>query len=116
MTDENPNTGNDAGRFATVTLATPIQRGETKIAELTLRKPRAGELRGLALQDVIQTDVSAMLKLIPRVSTPPLTQDEADNLEADDLTEIAGAIRGFFMTGAEKQLLEAMMAEHQPTA
>lgn len=103
-------------RFASVTLAEPIQRGQTVIASLTLRKPRAGELRGLNMQDVITSDVTAILKLIPRISNPPLTQDETENLEADDFTEITGAIRGFFMTAAEVQVMEMMMAEHQPKA
>ena len=101
-------------RFETVTLAEPILRGETKIETLTIRKPRSGELRGLTLQDVLSTDVSAILKLIPRVSEPPLTAEEADNLEPEDLAEIGGTLRGFFMTQAERQAIEVMMAEHRP--
>lgn len=118
MTEEIPasDTHANAKRFANVTLENPIVRGDTKIKELTLRKPRGGELRGLQLQDIIQTDVTAILKVIPRISNPPLTQDEADGLEAEDLTEITGAIRGFFMTAGEKQLIETMIAAHQPTA
>jgi hypothetical protein len=105
---QNPN------RFTTVTLATAITRGTTEITCLDLRKPRAGELRGLNMQDVLTSEVSAVLKLIPRISSPPLTQDEADALEADDFAEIAGAIRGFFMTRGEMQAVETMMAEHRP--
>jgi len=101
-------------RFETVTLSEPIVRGETTIETLTIRKPRSGELRGLTLQDVLSTDVSAILKLIPRVSEPPLTSEEADNLEPEDLAEIGGTLRGFFMTQAERQAIEVMMAEHRP--
>lgn len=101
-------------RFVNVTLAEPIVRGTTEIAEITLRKPRAGELRGLTVQELIATDVTTILKLIPRISNPPLTQHEADALEADDLTEITGAVRGFFMTTAEVKLFEQMIEEHQP--
>lgn len=104
----------DQNNFATVVFGKPIKRGATEIASITLRKPKAGELRGLALQDLLTTDVAAILKVIPRISSPPLTQHEADELEADDLTECAGAIRGFFMTSGERQVLEAMIAEHQP--
>ena len=104
----------DDGRFVTVTLGTPIKRGETTIESLTLRKPTAGELRGLSLQDIVSTDISAILTLTPRISSPPLTQFEADALEADDLTEIGGAIRGFFMTKTERAAIEAMLAEHRP--
>ncbi|MDT8758250.1 phage tail assembly protein [Sphingomonas psychrotolerans] len=101
-------------RFETVTLATPVKRGETTIADLMLRKPTAGELRGLNLSEIVSSDVTAILTLIPRISSPPLTQPEADALEADDLTEIGGVIRGFFMTRVERETLEAMLAEHRP--
>lgn len=103
-----------ASRFQTVPLSTPIIRGETRIEALTLRKPKAGELRGLNLQDVLLSDVAALLKLIPRVSDPPITAAEADDLDAEDLAELGGTLRGFFMTKAEKTAVEAMIAEHQP--
>jgi len=110
----NPAPSSGAKRFATIALADPIQRGETVIERLTIRKPRAGELRGLALQDLLSTDITALLKLIPRVSDPPLTGDEADALDPADLSEIAGAIRDFFMTQGERAMLEAVIAAHQP--
>ena len=115
MTDQpEPAPALDPNRFASITLSTPIPRGATTIDTLTIRKPKAGELRGLTLQDLVGTDVTALLKIIPRISSPVLTQEETDNLEAEDLTEIGGTIRGFFMTSAEKKLIEAMIAEHQP--
>ena len=101
-------------RFVSVTLAEPVRRGEQRIECLQLRKPRAGELRGLSLQDVITSDITALLTLIPRISNPPLTADEANQLEPEDLAEIGGAVRGFFMTRAERALIEAMAAEHRP--
>lgn len=101
-------------RFETVTLSEPVVRGETTIDSLNIRKPKAGELRGLTLQDVLTTDITAILKLIPRVSDPPITADEADMLEPEDLAEIGGTIRGFFMTTIERQAVAMMIAEHQP--
>ncbi|WP_236672036.1 phage tail assembly protein [Croceicoccus sp. YJ47] len=58
---------------ADVPLATPIARGDTTIDRITLRKPKAGALRGLTMQDILQADVSALITLIPRISTPALT-------------------------------------------
>lgn len=104
----------DSRRFETVTLIEPIKRGDLAIEKINLRKPRAGEMRGLTLQELISSDVSAILKVIPRISDPVLTPDECDKLDLADLTEIGGAIRGFFMTKGERQMLEAMIAEHQP--
>lgn len=113
MADQAP-TAETGKRFHSVTLSEPIVRGETRIEVLTIRKPRAGELRGLALRDLMISDITALLTLIPRVSDPPLTAHEADALEPEDLTEIGGAIRDFFMTKAERQMFEAVIAEHQP--
>lgn len=95
-------------------LTQPIQRGETTIDTITLRKPKAGELRGLTLQDVISSDIVALLTLIPRISNPPLTGEEADGLDPADLAEIGGRVRGFFLTASERQVLEAMFAEQRP--
>lgn len=101
-------------KFETVTLAEPIRRGEHVIETVALRKPKAGELRNLNLGELLNTDITSVLKLIPRISDPVLTPHECDNLDVADLTEIAGTIRGFFMTRAEQQVLEAMLAEHRP--
>lgn len=114
MADETP-TATDKTGFVTVELAEPIRRGTTEIATITLRKPRSGELRGLSMQDLLTSDVTAILKLIPRISSPPLIQDEADALDPEDLAEVAGAIRGFFMTKAERVAIDRLIAEHQPT-
>lgn len=104
----------DTARFQSITLAEPIQRGEQVIETITLRKPRAGELRGLNLQQLISVDVATILQLLPRISEPVLVESECNGLDPSDLTEIGGAIRGFFMTAAERRMLEAMLAEQQP--
>lgn len=103
-----------ASSFETVDLAEPIKRGELTISQLQLRKPKAGELRGLALSDVIGLDISTLLKLLPRITEPALTDDECAGLDPADLTECGGAIRGFFMTASERRMIEALIAEQQP--
>ena len=35
-----------------ITLETPIKRGTTEISEIKLRKPNAGELRGILAPDI----------------------------------------------------------------
>jgi hypothetical protein len=109
-----PSPASKANPFESIDLVEPIARGDTTIAKLTLRKPKAGELRGLTLSDVIGLEIAAILKLIPRISEPALTDAECQNLDPADLTEIGGTIRGFFMTRAERQLLDMMIAEQQP--
>lgn len=107
MADTSPET-------ATITLAEPVRRGEQTIDAIVLTKPRGGALRGLSLQDLLRTDVVALLNLIPRISNPPLTVPEADNLGADDLAEIGGVVRGFFMSGTERKMMTAMIGEFAP--
>lgn len=100
-------------KFETVTLSEPLVRGEQVIEKLTLRKPRAGELRGIALPELINTDIAAILKVLPRISEPVLTPHECDNLDPADLAEIGGTIRSFFMTSAEREILQAMITEQR---
>jgi len=100
-------------RLVSIKLENPIVRGTTTITDLALRKPRAGELRGLTLQDIIGSDVVATLKLIPRITNPPLTQEEAEELETEDFAEIGGAIRGFFMTESQRKLIDGLIADQQ---
>jgi len=101
-------------RFHTVELTAPIKRGEATIDTLNVRRPGAGELRSLSLSDLMTSDATALLKLIPRITEPPLTTVEADALDPADFAEIGGVIRGFFMTRAEKAAIEQMIAEHLP--
>ena len=100
----------NARRSDPIKLSTPIERGETKIEQLTLRKPRAGEMRGLSLQSLLQSDIDQLLTLIPRISEPSITDAEANALEPEDLAEIGGTVFGFFMTAAQKERLAALTA------
>lgn len=89
-----------------IPLSEPIVRGETKITEITLRKPKAGELRGLSVQDLMTARVTAVLDVLPRIAMPPITQPEADNLEAEDLAACSGAIIDFFLTPSDRKAME----------
>lgn len=85
-----------------VELDTPIKRGETEISEVTLRKPSAGELRGVNLSDVLQMQTDALIKLIPRLSSPSLTEKEAGRLDPADLVQCGGEIAGFLLSKRAK--------------
>ena len=113
MTDTATAQTAQTAKFESIDLVAPITRGDTTIAKLQLRKPKAGELRGLTLSAIMETDISTTLKLLPRISEPALTDEECGNLDPADLAEAGGTIRGFFMTKGEKALMEALMAEQQ---
>lgn len=83
---------------ARVLLEEPIEREGGRIEALTLRKPRAGELRGLKVGDLATGDIAAVIDVLPRISDPFITQAEAADLSMPDISEIAGTIMGFFMT------------------
>ena len=92
--------------MAQVKLNTPIKRGDEEITEVSLRKPLGGDLRGLSLNEVLQSDFVSLAKLVPRISTPALHEHEMDTMPADDIAEIGGTIFGFFMTPAQKAALK----------
>jgi len=80
----------------TVTLDEPITRGDETITALTLRKPSAGELRGVSLLELAQLDVGALHKVLPRITTPTLTEHDISRLCPADLLAIGAEIAGFF--------------------
>lgn len=86
MNTQNPNT---------VTLDTPIERGTNKITEVTLRKPSAGELRGTSLQALCNLDVDALSKVLPRITTPTLTDHEVARMDPADLVQMGAMFAGF---------------------
>ena len=81
----------------TVQLDTPIMRGKTQITEIVLRKPQSGALRGTRLQAIMDMDVSAMMTVIPRISTPTLTAQEMAELDPADLTAMAVEVVTFLL-------------------
>lgn len=83
--------------FRIVTLDAPIQRGETTIETIQLRKPRSGELRGLSLVDLGQLKVDALTKVLPRISMPVVTEAEVANMEPADLLACGAEIGGFLL-------------------
>ncbi|EMQ5258303.1 phage tail assembly protein, partial [Yersinia enterocolitica] len=57
-------------KFNVITLDVPIVRGNTTITEVTVNKPTAGALRGAKLQALLDTDVDALIRVLPRITTP----------------------------------------------
>ncbi|WP_323010029.1 phage tail assembly protein [Paracoccus sp. (in: a-proteobacteria)] len=87
----------------TVTLSTPVARGESAVSSVTLREPSAGDMRGLNLSEVLQMNVAAMSRLIPRISDPGLAPDEVAALPGRDLVALSLAVVGFFFTEEQMQ-------------
>lgn len=86
-----------------ITLETPIKRGETIIDSIELRRPGAGELRGLKLADVLQLDVDAAIKLLPRITSPALISEEVARMDPADLLQCASKVAGFLLRKSDLQ-------------
>ncbi len=85
-----------------VTLDQPIKRGNTEIASITLRKPSSGELRGVLLIDLLNMDVSSLIKVIPRISSPGITAPEAAGMDPADLLAVGSKIASFLLQKSAK--------------
>ncbi len=84
-----------------VTLDTPLMRGEQKIEQITLTKPNAGTLRGVSLAALANSDVDALIKVLPRMTYPALTEHEVARLDVSDLISLAGKVVGFLSPASE---------------
>ncbi|HEY4583065.1 MAG TPA: phage tail assembly protein [Lysobacter sp.] len=105
MSNEIPKS--EAPRSVSIILDTPIKRGDQVIDKLSLRKPVAGELRGIALADLMRLDVGALSALLPRITSPSLTPHDVSQLELPDIGQLGGEVVGFFMTKADRASLPA---------
>ncbi|ERI50492.1 hypothetical protein N878_08530 [Pseudomonas sp. EGD-AK9] len=90
-----------------IELVAPVVRGKTKVASITLRRPGSGELRGLKLGDLVQGDVNAVLRLLPRISQPTLAEQEVAAMDPYDLTRCADEISVFLQVPPQKPTAEA---------
>ncbi|WP_458379196.1 phage tail assembly protein [Pseudomonas chlororaphis] len=86
----------------TVTLDTPIKRGNSTIDTITLRKPQSGELRGVHLAELLNLDVATLIKVLPRISSPSITAPEAASLDPADLFACGSKIAGFLLQKSVK--------------
>lgn len=81
-----------------VTLVAPLKRASGDVVAVGLRKPDVGCLRGLKLTDVLQMDVNALSRLLPRITEPSLLPDEVAALDPADFLALAAQVVGFFAT------------------
>ena len=99
------------GTAQTVQLNTPIKRGDDEITSITLREPLGGDLRKLNAAQVANGDTDQIYKLVTRISTPTLIEADLDAMPSNDVMEIIGTVIGFFLTPAQKLLMQEMKGE-----
>lgn len=82
-------------KIVKVKLPVPFEKEGKKITTIELRKPYAGDLRGLTLPDVCQMDFSAACILLPRISI--LNERDMLNIDTENLTVLMVEIASFFV-------------------
>ena len=80
-----------------IPLETPIVRDGATIDVLALRRPLAGDLRGMSIAKLGQLDYDEVRKLLPRISMDGLIAEEVDKLDPADILEIAGELADFLV-------------------
>lgn len=95
--------------IADVTFEQGFTRGTQTITQIQLIKPRAAQLRGISLTELLNGDVNTLLKTIPRISNPPMTEQEVGSLEFDDITKLQMAVLGFLASKEQKSQIASMM-------
>jgi hypothetical protein len=78
-----------------ITLSSPIINGKTEITKITIRKPLAGDLRGVKLLNFVDADIDSLAKVLPRISTPTLSEQDVYNMDLTDLTNVVVEMSGF---------------------
>lgn len=90
----------------THTLDTPIERDGQTITKVTLSKPDTGALRGTSLAALVNLDVDALCKVLPRITTPTLHPSDIRLMDPADLVTLGGLFAGFLMPKAVKASME----------
>lgn len=110
-TPEAPKNDHDNAQTAiqddnTVTLEKAIVRGQKSITEVTVLRPKSSQaFMGVSMTDLINLDVNAIHKVLPRITEPKLTVFEAKELDPADTFALGARVAAFFI---KKKDLESL--------
>lgn len=92
---------------ASFVLDGPVMLGGNEViaagTEIRVRKPMSGELRGLTVNALLNCDVSALLTIAPRITTPVIPKGA--DMDPADLTQLGGEVMDFLLPKAAKAAL-----------
>lgn len=72
-------------------------------AEISVRKPGGGEMRGLSLQTLIQGDYNSLESIAPRITSPTITKQQFAAMDPADMTQFHLELLDFLLPSAAKQ-------------
>lgn len=58
-------------------------------------KPRTGDLRGMLLVELLQYKTDAVIKLLPRITVPTITEAEVLDMDTADMVTMAMEVAAF---------------------
>lgn len=87
----------------TITLDTPITRGDQTITTVTLIKPKTRGFTGVALNDVLHMSVDALTHILPRMTDPILTKADIARMDITDTLQLGAAVVSFLLPKASMQ-------------
>lgn len=76
----------------------PIPYGNTELSEITLRRPVAGDLRGVRLRGLHEMEVDTLTTIVPRISTPVVTAGQLAAMDPYDTIRLMEEVTDFFNT------------------
>lgn len=83
--------------ITTVTLHDPIPYGSGTLAEIKIRRPTTGDLRGVKVAQMHDFDFGILQDILPRISLQPLTAQQVGSISLPDGMELMMVISGFFV-------------------
>lgn len=88
-----------------VRLDMPLKCGDRTVDAVTVRRPGAGELRGLSISALLNLDYIALEKLLPRITVPRLNPPDVAALDPADLVQLGSEVMDFLLPREKKQAL-----------
>lgn len=85
------------GCFARIPLRKPVTRGDTKVSSILLREPDGIALMNVELFDLMRMNTTEIVKLLPRISEPPLITEEVKAMSGPDLFNVGQEIAAFLL-------------------
>ena len=79
-----------------INLDYPITLGEQKVSKVILRKPSAGDLRGIRMVQIGQLNYDEFELLLPRITEPTLNKVHLQQLDPADLLFMMDSCADFF--------------------
>ncbi|TRD18400.1 phage tail assembly protein [Palleronia caenipelagi] len=90
----------------TITLSAPVTVDGAEVTEITLREPRAGELRGLSMTQIAQMEAGQMMRLLPRITQPPLSEAQISALSLRDFFGLSAGAASFLVSPEDLKALK----------